>query len=273
MSVHAIAVGYRNTLPLREGLRDLERTGALTLALDRPSAATRRFARGEFVLGLLPVAAQFSIPEAVQVGKHGIVADGFVGSVGIFAERPLADLDAILLDHDSRSSVLLARVLLKHHWRLGTMTRRGGGPRVLPAEPGYRARLGGGVGGVIIGDPAIAARSRFAYYYDLAEAWRAMTGLPFVFAAWLSAIPLARDFVEAFDAAQARGVASRLEVAAAHQGEVPTYDLAAYFTQQIHYTIDARAARGMRLFLRLSRELLAEEALQAPRAHTPTGVR
>lgn len=266
MSTKAIAVSYQNTLPLRVGLESLQADGVIDLALDRPSAATQRFAEGEFVLGLLPVAAQLSVPEATPVGGYGIVSEGFVGSVGIFAERPLHELDAIYLDYDSRSSVLLARILLRHHWGLS--------PKLISATPGYRRRIGRETGGVIIGDPAIEARERFPFYYDLGEAWQQMTGLPFVFAAWLSAIPLPKAFVDRFDRAQAEGVDRRLELAIRHQFEVPGYNLVDYFLNQIHYVVTEPAQRGRELYLQLGRELLAREAVgDVPRPRQTLTVR
>ena len=260
MSVRTIAVSYQNTLPLRAGIERLHESGLIDLELDRPNRGTRRFCDGEFVLGLLPVAAQLAVPEALPVGNFGIVADGFVGSVGIFAERPLHELEAVYLDHDSRSSVLLARILLYHHWQLS--------PKLIAATPGYRKRIKGAIGGVIIGDPAIEARERFPFYYDLGEAWLRMTGLPFVFAAWLSAIPLSPEFIREFDEAQSEGVDRRLELAILHQFEVPGYNLVDYFLNQIHYHIDEAAREGRKLYLQLGRELLAREAagdVQRPR--------
>lgn len=251
MSINTVAVDYRNTLPLRAGLAAMVASGRLDMRLERPAAATRGFAEGRYVLGLLPVAAALQVPEAEFVGHHGIVSDGFVGSVGIFAEVPLDEVETLYLDHDSRSSVLLARVLLRHHWGLV--------PSLAPAPRGYRGRLRGTTAGVIIGDPAIEARSRYAYYYDLGAAWREMTGLPFVYASWLSAVPMGRGFVRDFDEAQARGVADRRRLARELQPRVPAYDLTRYFTRQLRFDLDARAREGRRLFLELGAELEGRE--------------
>lgn len=243
MSIRTVAVDYRNTLPLRAGLAGMTASGRLDVRLERPAAATRAFAAGKYVLGLLPVAAALEVPEAEFVGRHGIVSDGFVGSVGIFSEVPLRRVRTLYLDHDSRSSVLLARVLMRHHWRLR--------PAIARAPEGYRAKLRGTTAGVIIGDPAIEARRRFPYYYDLGEAWREMTGLPFVFASWLSAVPMTADFVADFDAAQARGVADRRRLARELQPRVPHYDLTTYFTRQLQFVVDQPAREARRLFLEL----------------------
>lgn len=252
MSIRTVAVSYQNTLPLREGIARLHDAGVIDLSLDKPNSATLRFGNGEFVLGLLPVAAQLAIPEAHPFGRYGIVSDGFVGSVGIFSERPLDELTTVYLDHDSRSSVLLARILLHYHWGLT--------PKLVAATPGYRDRIRRDVGGVIIGDPAIEARERFPFYYDLGQAWKEMTNLPFVFAGWLSAVPLPEAFVAAFDEAQSEGVAQRLELAIAHQFQMPGYNLVDYFLNQIHYRLDDAAMEGRRLYLKLGREIIAREA-------------
>lgn len=271
MPVHAIAVGYHNTLPLRAGLQSLVEDGTIILQLDRPNSATRRFADAEFSLGLLPVAAQLGVPEAQIVGNFGIVSDGFVGSVGVFAERPLDQLDKIYLDHDSRSSVLLARILFEHFWKgsyfssLKSGSSTGLSPKLTSAPPGYRERISGSAGGLIIGDPAIEARKKFPFYYDLGEAWKQMTGLPFVFAAWLSVVPQPVSFVQRFDQAQSAGLDLRLDLARTYQSELPHYNLLDYFIKQIHYKIDARAREGMNLFLQLGKELLATEALDDSR--------
>jgi len=248
MSIRAIAVDYHNTLPLRAGIAELVDENLLELDLAHPAEATRRFRHGQYALGLLPVAAQLGQPATSFVGEYGIISDGFVGSVGIFSELPLEEVETIFLDHDSRSSVLLARVLLKHHWRLS--------PKLVEASRGYRKQIGGTTAGVIIGDPAIAARGVHEHYYDLGAAWKAYTGLPFVYASWLAREELPTTFVGKFDQAQARGVAMRTEVAREHQAGLPHYDLQRYFNEQIQFRLSGAARAGRELFLALGAEML-----------------
>ncbi|MFK8054599.1 MAG: menaquinone biosynthetic enzyme MqnA/MqnD family protein [Saprospiraceae bacterium] len=256
MSLRVIAVDYANTLPLRSGLESMESSGALSMSLARPARATELFAKGEYQLGLLPAAAQLMAPGSIFVGDYGIVSDGFVGSVGIFSEVPFDEIELLYLDHDSRSSVLLTQILIKHHWRRGEGSAQ---PiKIVDATPGYREQLSGTAAGLIIGDPAIEARSKFPFYIDLAEAWKDMTGLPFVFAAWLASSPIDAPFVKAFDAAQAKGVQNRVSLAEEYQPFVPGYDLKAYFTSQIQYLITPEAREGLALFLELGAEILGQ---------------
>jgi len=254
MSVRAIVVDYANTLPLRSGLKALELNGKLSMSLARPARATDLFSQGDYSLGLLPVAAHLANPDTTFVGSYGIVADGFVGSVGIFSAVPFDEIEHLYLDYDSRSSALLVQVLLKHFWKRSQESKH---PiRLIKATPGYRDQLGGTTAGLIIGDPAIEARQKFPYYFDLAEAWKEMTGLPFVFAAWLSSEELKDSFVLAFDKAQKAGIQNRVALAKEYQPFVPGYDLKAYFTNQIKYHITQEAREGLEVFLRLGAELL-----------------
>lgn len=256
MSVRVIAVDYANTLPLRSGLKSLEASGGLSMSLARPARATELFIRGDYDLGLLPAAAQLMSEGSSFIGDYGIVSDGFVGSVGIFSEVPFEDVELLYLDHDSRSSSLLTKVLLRHHWKRDSMSDN---PlQIIAAAPGYREQLSGTAAGLIIGDPAIKARSKFPYYYDLAKAWKDMTGLPFVFAAWLASNEIDESFIKAFDAAQATGVANRVSLAEEYQEFVPGYDLKAYFMSQIQYFITTEARKGLNLFLELGAEILQE---------------
>ena len=261
MSIRVIAVDYANTLPLRSGLKALELNGELKMSLARPARATELFIQGDYALGLLPTAAHLTAPSSKFVGSYGIVSDGFVGSVGLFSEVPLEEIEHLYLDYDSRSSVLLTKVLLKHHWK---RTSSDDSPiQIIQARPGYREQIGGTSAGLIIGDPAIEARSKFPYYFDLAEAWKEMTGLPFVFAAWLASQELDDTFIAAFDTAQESGVQNRITLAKEYQAFVPGYDLKKYFTTQIQYRISDEAKKGMKLFLELGAEIMGLERPQA----------
>ena len=255
MKLRAITVNYFNTLPLRSGLAKLCEQGKLELDMARPAQAARLYLAGNYDLGLLPIATLFAIPEGRVVSNYGILSKGFVGSVGIFSELPLEECKTLWLDYDSRSSALLSAVLLKHHWKRD-FSEGSKDLQLSLAPAGYRDSIVGQHAGLIIGDPAIQARSKYRYYYDLGEAWYAMTGLPFVFAAWLSDKFLPEGSLDSFDAAQAEGLSRRAELAKSHQAAMPGYDLYRYFTQQIIYPIDDAARRGLANFLELGQDVL-----------------
>lgn len=145
--------------------------------------------------GLLAAGAlDVSVVSAVEYARHAghyrllpdlaVSCDGPVRSVALFARRPVERLDGatVLVSASSRTSVHLLELLARDVWgvQLALVEARTEVQDVagLAALP-HQAVL-------VIGDAALllAAEQRYPYRYDLGEAWKAWTGLPFVFAVW-----------------------------------------------------------------------------------------
>ncbi len=88
----------------------------IDLTLEYPSLIAKHLTDDTTDVGLVPVAAIPSIPNARIISDYGIGADGKVASVCIFSKVPMAQIEKVYLDYQSRTSVRLAQVLLKHYW-------------------------------------------------------------------------------------------------------------------------------------------------------------
>lgn len=243
------AVSYLNTKPLLYGLVKSGLSEELDLRLDIPSVCASKLASGEADFGLIPVAA---IPE---LATPHIISDYCIGTVGevatvcIFSEVPLEQVKELYLDFHSRTSVELAKILLEKHWHCS--------PALLPATPGFEDKITGSTAALIIGDRAMDHLGKHAFTYDLGEAWLAHTGLPFVFAAWVSNRPLPADFIEKFNAAMQLGIESIPQLMLILPQQHPGFDLEKYFTENISYQLDARKRKALGLFLK---EIKAEKS-------------
>lgn len=236
------AVSYLNTKPLIYGFEQGMMKDQIDLRYDYPAQVAKDLLAGDIDLGLVPVAIIPLLSEAHIISAYGIAADGPVASVSIFAEKPLADIQNLLLDYQSRTSVQLAKILLRDYWKLQ--------PNLEPAtDDAYTKRIQGATAGLVIGDRAFLQRQISPFQYDLAAAWKAHTGKPFVFAAWVSNKPLSADFIAAFDAANRFGLDHIEAVIAANP--YPHYDLHAYYTQNIQYELHADKKAGLTEFLAL----------------------
>jgi len=120
----------------------------------------------------------------------------------------------------------------------------------------FRDQLKHNTAGVIIGDRALEQRSKSKYIYDLGEAWKEHTGLPFVFAAWISNKKLPEEFIRAFDEANAIGLNKIDKVI--KQNNFVHYDLEKYYTRCISYGLDDEKRKGLELFLTKLRDLNKE---------------
>lgn len=220
----------------------VQRSGLMqkvSLVADFPAKIAAMLLNDEIDIGLVPVAIIPRLKEAHIITHYCIGAVGRVESVGIFSEVPIEQVEKLILDYQSRTSVNLARILLKEYWKKEVAIEQ--------AEEDYRHLIKGSTAAVVIGDRALTQHKKSAYYYDLSEAWQQHTGLPFVFAAWVANKPVDKDFEDAFNRANAYGINHIDEVVDGL--DFPDYDLKKYYTQHISYTFDEEKRKGLELFL------------------------
>jgi chorismate dehydratase len=242
-------VNYLNTRPLVWGLQQLAMQGHIELTEDYPARIAAQLSTSSIDVGLIPVAVLPSLPVATIVGAHCIATNGEVGSVCLFSEQPLEQIDRVLLDYQSRTSVLLAQLLLKKYWKKEVEF-------VVATDESYIDKISGSTAGLIIGDRAFTARSRFPFCYDLGSAWKAFTGQSFVFAVWASVVPLTAAFIKLFDQANAVGLSQMASIAAQFQPQA-SYDLYHYFTSNIDYHLSTDKKEAVQQFLVAIQELPA----------------
>jgi len=226
------AVSYLNTKPLVYGFEQGMMKEEIDLINDYPSRIAAMLLNDEIDVGLVPVAI---IPELKHwhiISDYCIGAEGEVASVCLFSETPLESIHKILLDYQSRTSVALAKILIREYWKIS--------PELINAGEDYRDFIRGSTAGLVIGDRALQQRKISPYVYDLGAAWKAFTGLPFVFAAWISNKELDADFITLFNQANKTGLDNIDEVVRLNAYEL--FDLKNYY-------LDDPKRKGMKLFL------------------------
>lgn len=238
--IRVAAVSYLNTKPLLYGLRRHPVANQISLIEDYPASIARMLLNEEVDLALVPVAMIPRLHSPHIITEVCIGAEGPVASVGIFSDSPMEAIETVYLDYQSRTSVNLAKILLKEYWKKEVNIINASGED-------FREKLTGRTAGVVIGDRALQQRMHSKYCYDLAEAWIHHTRLPFVFAAWVSNKPLLPLFESAFNEANQSGLKHLPEVIA--QNPYPFYDLHHYFTQNISYQLTPNKRKGLELFL------------------------
>lgn len=240
-------VSYFNTQPLLLGIEKADFLSKIELVKDYPAKIAQALIDGQIDIGLVPVAITPLLSNPHIVSDFCIGTKSKVASVAIFSKVPMDQIESIYLDYQSRTSVQLARILLKAFWEKDI--------QFLHAEEGYIQKIAGTSAGVIIGDRALANLTEFEYVYDLGEAWIAHTGLPFVFAAWMSNQPIPDDFKTLFNNANAYGVTHIGEVLDQLPDRTHSYDMETYYTKNIEYRLTDTMQKGMQLFLEKVKQL------------------
>jgi chorismate dehydratase len=252
------AVDYLNARPLVYGLES--RTDLFSLRFDVPSKCAALLHAGSIDVGMIPSIEYLrGLAPYVIVDGMGIVSDGPVASVAMFSTVPVEQVRSIALDTSSRASAGLLQVLCREAFGLD--------PELVPMPPDIDAMVGRCDAALLIGDPALYLDhdARGLKKIDLGEIWTQLTGFPFVWAFWAGLpsrlTPAAR---EALVLARDQGVAASDAIADAYCGPERAALGRAYLRDNIQYTLDERAAAGLRRYYELAEQHGIVEAARAP---------
>ena len=234
------AVSYLNTKPLIYGFEQGLMKDQIDLIFDYPANIAAALLNDTIDIGLIPVAVIPEMKEYHIIGDYCISSEGEVASVCLFSEVPLNEIETVLLDYQSRTSVKLAQILMKEFWKIN--------PVIKNATHDFRSEIKGRTAAVVIGDRALEQRKISAYQYDLGLAWKEFTGMPFVFAAWISNKPLNAEFIAAFNEANELGLQNIDEVVRLNPYSV--FNLKKYYTDHIKFRMDSAKVQTIALFLR-----------------------
>ena len=235
-------VNYLNTRPLIYGLLRPPVNELIELSGDYPAKVAEQLMNDEIDIGLVPVAVLQKMPEYHIIGNYCIGTEGEIASVALFSEVPLSEIRKVYLDYQSRTSVALLKYLMKESWGIN--------PEITQAEnENYRDEIKGTTAGLVIGDRAFEQRRKSTFIYDLGSEWKAITGLPFVFAVWVSKKKLPEEFVRIFDTANAFGLDFIDNIVA--ESNYSLYELKKYYKLHLSYHLDDQKRKGMARFLEL----------------------
>lgn len=170
-------IDYLNAAPLNQGFKHGLGAEHFHLKFHYPSACADRLREGAVDAGIVSSIEYLRIPDLRIVPGLCIASPKRVRSVVILSKVPPEQIRSLALDNSSRTSVVLAQLLLRE--------RYGASPAGTDMGPDLPAMLAGNDAALMIGDAAMRADRQGLFVLDLAEEWHAWTGLPFVFALWL----------------------------------------------------------------------------------------
>ena len=239
------AVDYLNARPLVYGLELHDQP--FTLRFDVPSKCAALLHEGSIDVGMIPSIEYLRKASYRIVPGAGIISDGDVASVALFTTTPLDRVKTIAADTSSRTSNALLHILC--------MERFGIDPEFRPMRPDAAVMLKQCDAALLIGDPALFLdyAALGASKIDLGAEWKALTGLPFVWAFWAGRpAALTKDAVRSLLAARDAGIAASDEIAAAYCGPERVARCQTYLRDNIRYTLGEREEDGLRMYYELA---------------------
>jgi chorismate dehydratase len=254
------SVSYLNAKPLICGLENEPR---VRLSLAVPSKLLDSLRDGSADVALLPVIDYQRLPGLTIIPAGGIGSDGATLTVRIFSRVPIEEIRSLGCDTDSHTSVALARIILSKRYNLrpefGVLPpdgRNASGDR--RSAPGT-IQSGADEARLLIGDKVVCAEPPgFPYQLDLGAEWKALTGLPFVFATWMarSDLPDPGALYGILEEAKTRGLNAIDQIIESHarpQGW-PVDIARRYLTRHLKFHVGQRELEAIGVFHDLAHE-------------------
>ena len=186
------------------------------------------------------------MPYSEIIGEYCIGAEGKVKTVMLYSNCPLNEISSIALDYQSRTSVMLVKILAKNFWKIDV--------EFFDADEDYIDGISNNNAGLVIGDRTFNLKDSFLYQYDLAEEWFKYTNLPFVFACWVANKPLSDEFKQQFSNALKYGLDHKALVVDQYTKNT-NIDLDRYLSDYISWDFDSQKKAALKKFFSLCRNL------------------
>ncbi len=250
-------VAFLNSRPLAWGFLEGRYADLFEATFYPPAEVARRLADGQLDIGLIPAIEVQRIPRLSVLRGLCVAATREVRSVLLVLDKPLERVRRVALDENSRTSAALVKILFAD--------RFGREPEYVEARPDLDEMFREADAALVIGDPALAVdRSRYQIL-DLAAEWRALTGLPAVFAVWAvrPGVELP-DLPSYFEDSLARGLAAmdRLVAEASQELDLDRGEVERYLTEYLSYHLGPDELAALEAYYRRAARLGLIEAFR-----------
>jgi chorismate dehydratase len=254
-------VKYLNAVPLAWGILEGPQKAAFDPVLSTPAECADQLGKGTVDIGLIPSIEFQRIKGSRIVPGPAVVAQYQVRSVILVSLLPLWKVKTVACDSSSRTSVALSRIIFDEYYHIH--------PDFRPAEPNLATMLAQNDAALLIGDHALKFMeenerpdaehqkhllrlgSEPLEVFDLAERWRFLTGLPFVFAFWA-----VRDgfkdqaIVDTLKASRDFGVTNIPTISEIYSERLQMKKefVRSYLETNVHYFMDQACLEALQLF-------------------------
>jgi len=254
-------VKYLNAVPLAWGIFEGPQKNDYDPTLSTPAECADQLAKASVDIGLIP-SIEFQRIKGSRIVPGPAVASFYqVRSVILVSMVPLWRVKTVACDSGSRTSVALTKIIFDEFYHIH--------PDFRPAEPNLPSMLAQNDAALLIGDnalkfmeqnerpnlqsqkPLLRLGSEPLEVFDLAERWRFLTGLPFVFAFWAVREGF-RDasVVDTLKASRDFGVTSIPIIAQKYADllQIPKEFVQYYLERNVHYYMDQSCLESLQLF-------------------------
>jgi len=179
------AVSFLNTKPLiYDLLCQVPPNDEIEISVHVPSRLAELMESGNLDVGLIPIieyfraAGQSNVPPYKIIPHTSISSRGPVRSIQLYSHVPISTIRCVGLDTSSRSSRALLQIVFAERYDLH--------PKFCDCPPSIDPQAAEMDAVLLIGDAALRRLGSTPYSLDLGAEWDKLTGLPFVYACWVT---------------------------------------------------------------------------------------
>ncbi|MBS1807062.1 MAG: menaquinone biosynthesis protein [Acidobacteria bacterium] len=257
---------YLNSAPLVHSFTaGTQRNRVIFIGDAAPSRCAQMLAKGQCEIALIPVIEYLRIPNLRLIPNVAVASKHQVASVILAARCKPECARNVALDCASRTSQTLVKILFARRYHNQPVFSE----RTTDVAAGAANMLEGTDAALVIGDPTFRLKANAEkmglQIYDLAEEWRAMTGLPFVFAVWAVREDALEDYRRIkldFELAKREGIDRIPEIATQYAASLNMSqpEMLHYLRENVNFDLDQENLAGLREYFRLAHECgLVEE--------------
>ncbi len=237
------SVPYLNCKPLVDWFHEEVCDVAAEVTYAVPSQLAEMLRRDETDVANVSIFEAFQNPNLVLIPNISISAYSAVKSVRLFSNVPFAAIKSVALDTSSLTSAALTRILLAEQFHIT--------PEFVAHTPNLEKMLSQFDAGLIIGDLNLFELPENVQVYDLGQGWHDLTGLPFVYAAWLARTDrISPEMTPILETAKTWGLAHLEELAVkwAAKWNLPVDRSCDYLLNVMNYDLTPEQWQGLNLY-------------------------
>ncbi|HRS53514.1 MAG TPA: menaquinone biosynthesis protein [Bacteroidales bacterium] len=245
--IKIVSVSYANAIPFVFGIRHSGFLENYFLEIATPAECAKKFFSNQVDIALLPIGAFLPQNNYKIISDLCIGADGKVGSVALLGYKKISEAKTILLDLDSKTSVLLVKILAKYFWKINP---------VWVENVNVQSLINKNEHLLAIGDKVFELRKYYPLVIDLADEWKNFSGFSFTFAVWVANKNIPEEIINNFNKSLQWGCENKIK-AVTSDNRYLNYgiDLIDYINNNISYELDENKKKGMNLFFQMVRNV------------------
>lgn len=243
-----VCTEFLNTYPL---IWYFEKNKKLELIKTTPAECAYLFNKEDIKFGIIPVGAYPYYPNVKILANPCIASINKVGTVKLYSNKEIINIDKIFVDQDSITSVILLNIILKLKYKKSSFKLIKANLKNINAFDAQSAYM-------MIGDKNFNLKEKFLFNYDLAYEWVEWVELPFVFACWMlkeEAIKkgIVLEIKKGYE--KAKENFENLCTEAQVKWNLPINFIKEYFTKYLSYEIGNNTIKSINLFFSLANKL------------------